>query len=225
MTCKYHKAKLVAQGFTQKQGVHYDGYFASVIKASSCALLTIASWRAMVIKHVDVKTTYRHACMVRRKSNNVSHCDLRRWRHYCNASISVIQTDFRSATEKTFPWRTCVISSIYWRNHMQIRKLHFMSTTVHPKVSWMVWPPGCKTITNSVGPWVPTAKEGRGLPTIEQKWILMYNRRSAVRCREFAARCISKCVPSKSSCPTQRNWQEAKAPATIGYFLVQPQLD
>lgn len=53
------KARLVAQGFTQKYGTDYDLVFASVVKQVTFRLmLTIASWRKMLTKHVDIKTAY-----------------------------------------------------------------------------------------------------------------------------------------------------------------------
>ena len=54
-----HKARIVAQGFTQKFGTDYDEVFAPVAKQVTFrVLLTIASRRNSVVKHVDVKTAY-----------------------------------------------------------------------------------------------------------------------------------------------------------------------
>lgn len=54
-----YKARIVAQGFTQKYGVDYDEVFAPVAKQVTFrSLLTIASQRKMFVKHVDVKTAY-----------------------------------------------------------------------------------------------------------------------------------------------------------------------
>lgn len=59
-----HKARLVAQGFTQKFGVDFDEVFAPVAKQVSLrTLLTIASRRGMIVKHVDVKTAYLHGIL------------------------------------------------------------------------------------------------------------------------------------------------------------------
>ena len=56
-----YKARLVAQGFTQKFGVDFDEVFAPVARQETFRiLLTIASRRKMVAKHVDVKTAYLH---------------------------------------------------------------------------------------------------------------------------------------------------------------------
>ena len=54
-----HKARLVAQGFTQKFGVDFDEVFAPVAKQVTFrTLLTVASRQRMIVKHVDVKTAY-----------------------------------------------------------------------------------------------------------------------------------------------------------------------
>lgn len=54
-----YKARIVAQGFTQKYGVDYDEVFAPVAKQVTFRmLLSIASHRKMYVKHVDVKTAY-----------------------------------------------------------------------------------------------------------------------------------------------------------------------
>ena len=59
-----HKARLVAQGFTQKYGVDFDEVFAPVAKQVTMrTLLTIASRRKMIVKHVDVKTAYLHGIL------------------------------------------------------------------------------------------------------------------------------------------------------------------
>lgn len=54
-----HKARLVAQGFTQKYGVDYDEVFAPVVKQVTFrALFSVASQKGLLIKHADVKTAY-----------------------------------------------------------------------------------------------------------------------------------------------------------------------
>lgn len=56
-----NKARLVAQGFTQKYGVDFDEVFAPVAKQVTLrTLLTVASSRQMFVKHMDVKTAYLH---------------------------------------------------------------------------------------------------------------------------------------------------------------------
>lgn len=54
-----YKARLVAQGFTQKYGVDYDEVFAPVVQATSIRLLlTLAGERKSVVRHVDVKSAF-----------------------------------------------------------------------------------------------------------------------------------------------------------------------
>lgn len=54
-----HKARIVAQGFTQKFGTDYDKVFTPVAKQVTFpALLKVASQRNLIVKHVDVKTAY-----------------------------------------------------------------------------------------------------------------------------------------------------------------------
>ncbi|KXJ71119.1 hypothetical protein RP20_CCG021438 [Aedes albopictus] len=54
-----YKARLVAQGHSQRFGLDYDEVFAPVAKQVTFrTLLTIASRRNMLVKHVDVKTAY-----------------------------------------------------------------------------------------------------------------------------------------------------------------------
>lgn len=56
---KRYKARLVAQGFTQKYGEDYDEVFAPVTRSSTFRiLLTIASARKYVVKQYDVKTAF-----------------------------------------------------------------------------------------------------------------------------------------------------------------------
>lgn len=53
------KARLVAQGFCQKYGSDYDLVFAPVVRQVTFrAMLTLASTRKMMTKHVDIKTAY-----------------------------------------------------------------------------------------------------------------------------------------------------------------------
>lgn len=54
-----YKARLVAQGFTQKYGVDYDEVFAPVTRSSTFrTLLTVASARNLVVRQYDVKTAF-----------------------------------------------------------------------------------------------------------------------------------------------------------------------
>ena len=54
-----YKARLVAQGFSQKYGTDYDEVFAPVAKQTTFrTLLSIAARRKLLVKHVDVKSAY-----------------------------------------------------------------------------------------------------------------------------------------------------------------------
>lgn len=54
-----HKARFIAQGFTQKYDTNYDEVFAPVTKQVTFrTLLTVASQRKAFIKHVDIETAY-----------------------------------------------------------------------------------------------------------------------------------------------------------------------
>lgn len=58
-TSHRYKARLVAQGFTQKYGIDYDEVFAPVTKSSTFrTLLTVASLRNYVVQQYDVKTAF-----------------------------------------------------------------------------------------------------------------------------------------------------------------------
>lgn len=57
-----YKARLVAQGFTQKYGTDYDEVFAPVARQTTLrAILTIASRDNMLVQHMDIKTAYLYA--------------------------------------------------------------------------------------------------------------------------------------------------------------------
>uniref|UniRef100_A0AAG5DHX2 Uncharacterized protein n=1 Tax=Anopheles atroparvus TaxID=41427 RepID=A0AAG5DHX2_ANOAO len=59
-----YKARLVAQGFTQKFGTDYDLVFAPVVKQITFrTMLVLASRRKMLTKHVDIKTAYLHGVL------------------------------------------------------------------------------------------------------------------------------------------------------------------
>lgn len=54
-----YKARLVAQGFTQKFGVDYDEVFALVTRSATFrTLLTVASARKLIVQQYDVKTAF-----------------------------------------------------------------------------------------------------------------------------------------------------------------------
>lgn len=54
-----YKARLVAQGFTQKFGVDYDEVFAPVARSTSLrVLLSVAGKKNYTVKHFDVKTAF-----------------------------------------------------------------------------------------------------------------------------------------------------------------------
>lgn len=55
------KARLVAQGFSQRYGVDYDAVFAPVAsQATLRILLTVAGYKKMAVRHLDVKSAYLH---------------------------------------------------------------------------------------------------------------------------------------------------------------------
>uniref|UniRef100_A0AAG5CP00 Reverse transcriptase Ty1/copia-type domain-containing protein n=1 Tax=Anopheles atroparvus TaxID=41427 RepID=A0AAG5CP00_ANOAO len=59
-----YKARLVAQGFSQKFGTDYDLVFAPVVKQITFrTMLVLASRRKMLTKHVDIKTAYLHGVL------------------------------------------------------------------------------------------------------------------------------------------------------------------
>jgi hypothetical protein len=58
-TFERRKARLVAQGFSQKPGIHFSETFAPVARFSSIRLVaSLAAQYGMKIKQFDVKTTY-----------------------------------------------------------------------------------------------------------------------------------------------------------------------
>lgn len=59
-----YKARLVAQGFTQKFGIDYDEVFAPVTRSSTFrTLLTVASARNLVVQQYDVKSAFLHGTL------------------------------------------------------------------------------------------------------------------------------------------------------------------
>ncbi len=58
-TVERFKCRLVAQGFTQRQGIDYDETFAPVAKhASFRSLMAIAAKEDLELKHLDIRTAY-----------------------------------------------------------------------------------------------------------------------------------------------------------------------
>lgn len=54
-----YKARLVAQGFSQKHGLDYDEVFAPVVRHETLrTLLAVAGERKLIVKHYDVKTAF-----------------------------------------------------------------------------------------------------------------------------------------------------------------------
>ena len=57
-----YKARLVAQGYSQKYGEDYDEVFAPVAKSTTLrALLTIAGRKKMIVNHYDIQSAYLNA--------------------------------------------------------------------------------------------------------------------------------------------------------------------
>lgn len=53
------KARLVAQGFSQKYGIDYDEVFAPVVSHTTFRiLLSIAGKKNMIVNHIDAKTVF-----------------------------------------------------------------------------------------------------------------------------------------------------------------------
>lgn len=54
-----YKARLVAQGFSQRYGIDYDEVFAPVVRHETLRiLLAVAGERKLIVKHYDVKTAF-----------------------------------------------------------------------------------------------------------------------------------------------------------------------
>lgn len=54
-----YKARLVAQGFSQKYGIDYDEVFAPVVRSSTFKIfMSVAGTRNLRVKHYDVKTAF-----------------------------------------------------------------------------------------------------------------------------------------------------------------------
>ncbi|GAA0142464.1 transmembrane signal receptor [Lithospermum erythrorhizon] len=56
-----YKARVVARGFSQKEGVNYNEIFSSVVRHTSIrVLLAIVAHQDLELKQLDVKTTFLH---------------------------------------------------------------------------------------------------------------------------------------------------------------------
>jgi hypothetical protein len=54
-----HKARLVARGFVQREGIDFDDTFASVARMESVRLLfTLAAQKGCRVHYMDVKSTF-----------------------------------------------------------------------------------------------------------------------------------------------------------------------
>ena len=54
-----HKARLVAHGFVQQEGIDYDDAFAPLARMESvCVLLALAAQEGWQVHHMDVKSTF-----------------------------------------------------------------------------------------------------------------------------------------------------------------------
>lgn len=57
-----YKARLVAQGYSQRYGTDFDEVFAPVARQATLrTLLTVASRDSMIVKHLDIKSAYLYA--------------------------------------------------------------------------------------------------------------------------------------------------------------------
>ena len=53
-----HKARLVARGFVQQEGVDFDDAFAPVARMESVRLLALAAQEGWRVHHMDVKSAF-----------------------------------------------------------------------------------------------------------------------------------------------------------------------
>ena len=53
-----HKARLVARGFVQQEGIDYDDTFAPVARMESVRVLTLAAQEGWQVHHMDVKSAF-----------------------------------------------------------------------------------------------------------------------------------------------------------------------
>jgi hypothetical protein len=53
-----HKARLVARGFVQQEGIDFDDVFAPVARMEPVRLLTLAAQEGWQVHHVDVKSAF-----------------------------------------------------------------------------------------------------------------------------------------------------------------------
>jgi hypothetical protein len=65
-----HKARLVAGGFQQAEGIDYEGTFAAVVKPASYRILfAIAAIYSWLIHQADVKTAFLNGALPKRVRN------------------------------------------------------------------------------------------------------------------------------------------------------------
>jgi hypothetical protein len=69
-----HKARLVARGFVQQEGVDFDDAFAPVARMESVCLLALAAEEGWRVHHMDVKSAFLNGDLQRR-STSTSHRD------------------------------------------------------------------------------------------------------------------------------------------------------
>ena len=53
-----HKARLVARGFVQQEGIDYDDAFAPVARMESVRVLALAAQEGWQVYHMDVKSAF-----------------------------------------------------------------------------------------------------------------------------------------------------------------------
>jgi hypothetical protein len=68
------KARLVARGFVQQEGIDYDDAFAPVARMESVRLLALAAQEGWGVHHMDVKSVFLNGDL--RRSTCTSRRDL-----------------------------------------------------------------------------------------------------------------------------------------------------
>jgi hypothetical protein len=53
-----HKARLVARGFVQQEGIDYDDAFTPVVRMESIRVLALAAQEGWQVHHMDVKSSF-----------------------------------------------------------------------------------------------------------------------------------------------------------------------
>ncbi|GKE39229.1 copia protein [Tanacetum coccineum] len=67
-----NKARLVAQGYTQEEGIDYDEVFAPVARIEAIRLfLAYASFKDFVVYHIDVKSAFLYGLQVKLKGDGI----------------------------------------------------------------------------------------------------------------------------------------------------------